>query len=89
MIISHPVTIRLGPRVTVSTFCHVAQQLRPSFTEVLVGHPIFASNCRRAGYERLLRSVRNSGAIGIEDHREDDNAAGNHLPDEIANTDQD
>ena len=45
--------------------------------------------CKRVGYERLLRSVRNFGAIGIEDHCEDNNAASDHLPDEIANTDQD
>jgi hypothetical protein len=49
--------------------------------EVLVGHPVFASNCKRVGYERLLRSVRNFGAIGIEDHCEDNNAASDHLPD--------
>ena len=37
----------------------------------------------------LSRSIRDFGAIGIEDYREDDNAAGDHLPHEIANTDQD
>jgi hypothetical protein len=37
----------------------------------------------------LSRSIRNSGAIRIEDYRKDDNAAGDHLPHEIANTDQD
>ena len=58
---------------------------RPSFMEVLAGHPVFASNCKRVGYERLLRSVGNFGAIGIEDHCEDNNAASDHLPDEIAN----
>ena len=54
--------------------------------QVLVGHPVFASNCKRVGYERLLRSVRNFGAVGIEDHCEGNNAASDHLPDEIANT---
>jgi hypothetical protein len=37
----------------------------------------------------LLRTTGNSGSIGIENHREHDDAPGDHLPDEIANADQD
>ena len=49
-----------------------------------------ASDAKRdlRGYA-ICGLLRNSSAIGIEDHGEDDDTAGNHLPYEIPDTDQD